>query len=215
MTGLLKHGLCSSGFLALCLFASQANAALFSSFTSTDTPISIPDYNQGAGTNYSSITVSDANLSSITDINVKLNFTSSDIHDIYCYLTFQPTGSGTISVVLMNQISPSNFGWSSLSVWLDDSATTSIQTATSVTDNGSYNPNGTLANYNGFDPNGTWRLYFSDMATGDTSTLNSWTLDITAVPEPSTWAMGVFGVCFAGFGVARSFRRWQSSKRSA
>jgi subtilisin-like proprotein convertase family protein len=215
MSSLLKHCLGSSGFLALCLFASQANAALF---TSTDTPINLPDYNQ-PGTHISQITVNDSSLWSITDINVKLNFTSTYIGDLYCSLTFQPTGSSQpITVVLMNQISASNNEWNSLTVWLDDSATTSIQTASSVTDNASYNPTGgttTLANYNGFNPNGTWTLFIDDMSSGDTSTLNSWSLDITAVPEPSTWAMGAFGVCFAGFGAARRFHRWQNSKQSA
>jgi hypothetical protein len=49
------------------------------------------------------------------------------------------------------------------------------------------------------DPNGSWTLFIADRAAANTSTLNNWSLDITAVditpvPEPVNVALG----CFAG-----------------
>lgn len=48
-----------------------------------------------------------------------------------------------------------------------------------------YTPDGgSLASFNGLNPNGTWRLFFADRSAGDLSAVSSWSLDITAVREP-------------------------------
>ncbi len=47
----------------------------------------------------------------------------------------------------------------------------------------------TLASFTGTNPNGTWTLFLADMSAGGISTLNDWTVNITTVPEPSTWAL--------------------------
>jgi hypothetical protein len=51
--------------------------------------------------------------------------------------------------------------------------------------------------FNGLDPNNTWALVLFDHSTsGIENGLVSWTLNITAVPEPVTVALGIFaGVC--------------------
>jgi len=46
----------------------------------------------------------------------------------------------------------------------------------------------------GLDPNGNWTLFVADQAAGETSTLQSWTLTITGVPEPSAALFGGLGV---------------------
>ncbi len=51
-----------------------------------------------------------------------------------------------------------------------------------------------LGLFNGQDPNGTWTLYVADMAGGYQSTLDSWGLEIEAVPEPVTSALVIFSV---------------------
>ena len=43
----------------------------------------------------------------------------------------------------------------------------------------------TLNLFNGMDPNGVWTLFISDVSSLGESTLISWGLDITTVPEPS------------------------------
>ena len=77
----------------------------------------------------------------------------------------------------------------------------------------SYTPDGgSLALFNGVDPNGTWTLFFADMAGGNTSTLNGWSLDITAVPEPINVAMVIFGGGFIAFS---AIRRYLGSRKAA
>lgn len=52
--------------------------------------------------------------------------------------------------------------------------------------------------YDGKNPNNTWTLFFADNGNGDASTLNGWSLEITAVPEPTHVALLLFGGVFAG-----------------
>jgi subtilisin-like proprotein convertase family protein len=59
-----------------------------------------------------------------------------------------------------------------------------------------------LNSFAGQNPNGTWTLYLADVSSGGHSTLNSWGLDITTVPEPS--ALGLIGL---GLGILLIHRR--------
>jgi hypothetical protein len=87
----------------------------------------------------------------------------------------------------------------------------SIQSETSGSVlSGSYNAAGTLVSFNGSVADGTWTLYFADLSSGGgTSTLDSWSLDITAVPEPGTVALGIFGALLGGLG-----RHYAAKRRS-
>ena len=59
--------------------------------------------------------------------------------------------------------------------------------------------------FGGVNPNGAWTLFFADVsAGGGTSTLNSWSLEITALPEPVNVALGIFGGVFLVVILARS-----------
>lgn len=42
----------------------------------------------------------------------------------------------------------------------------------------------TFSTFTGADPNGTWTLFIADMEGGGVSTLQSWELELTVVPEP-------------------------------
>jgi len=64
---------------------------------------------------------------------------------------------------------------------------------------------GFQSTFNGQNPNDTWTLFFADTVSGDTTTLNGWSLDITAVPEPINVALGIFGVVLVGAGVIRQY----------
>ena len=63
-----------------------------------------------------------------------------------------------------------------------------------------------LSSFNGLDPNGSWTLFLADMSGGDQSTLASWSLEISIVPEPTTVALMVFGVAGLGVWVSRRLR---------
>ena len=77
--------------------------------------------------------------------------------------------------------------------------------------NGTFQPVGTLANFNGEDAVGTWSLLFSDIASNGPLGLHSFSLtvetDMSAVPEPST--IFLFGSGLAGLAV------WRYKKRTA
>lgn len=70
-----------------------------------------------------------------------------------------------------------------------------------------------LGKYAGSAPSGSWTIFFADLAAGSVSTLNSFEIDIVAVPEPITIALGIFGAAFG----AVQFWSWRkaSSLRSA
>lgn len=128
--------------------------------------------------------------------------------------------NGTL-VTLMNQpgVGVNGFGASGagMNITLEDSgaANGSIQNETggSVL-SGTYNAAGSLSGFNDSAADGTWTLFFADLSSGGgTSTLNSWTLGITAVPEPVTLALGGFTVLLlAGLGLVRAGRTLFATK---
>ena len=67
-------------------------------------------------------------------------------------------------------------------------------------------PNTFASQFNGTNPNGTWSLYIVDdtpNSGGETGSITGWSLDITAVPEPSTWALLIAGTAALIFFVRR------------
>jgi subtilisin-like proprotein convertase family protein len=62
--------------------------------------------------------------------------------------------------------------------------------------------------------NGTWTLYFADVASGGgNETLNSWTLNLAVVPEPVTLALGLFAAMLLALAGIKHF--WQPRKGEA
>ena len=57
----------------------------------------------------------------------------------------------------------------------------------------------------------SWTLFFADLSPGDTSTLNTFSLDITAVPEPVNVALVIFGGLLAVWSAVR----WRRDSASA
>jgi len=150
----------------------------------------------------------------VSGLTVNLNISGGYNGDLYAYL-MAPNGT---AVVLLNQpgVSDSNpFGASGagMNITLQDATSVhgSIQSETSGSVlSGSYNAAGTLVSFNGSVADGTWTLYFADLSSGGgTSTLDSWSLDITAVPEPGSVALGIFGALLGGLG-----RHYAAKRRS-
>lgn len=146
----------------------------------------------------------------VSGLTVGLNISGGYNGDLYAYLV---APNGTL-VVLLNQpgVSGSNpFGASGagMNITLQDATSVngSIQSETSGSVlSGSYNAAGTLVSFNGSVADGTWTLYFADLSSGGgTSTLNSWSLNIEAVPEPVNVALGIFGGLLGGLGLVRHY----------
>ncbi len=159
----------------------------------------IPD-NTSAGAGYS-INFAAGGLS-ISDISITLNLSGGYNGDIYAYLSH-----GSQIAVLLNQItgSPNSSGFN---ITLIEGTGNPIQTATGTAGSPlsdiNYTANQDLSVFNNTDPNGAWTLFFADQSPGDTSTLNSFNVTITAVPEPVNVALGIFGGLMGLLALARS-----------
>jgi len=172
--------------------------------------MAIPDGNPSGIT--SSLNISGAG-SSLSDITMTLNLSGGYNGDLYGYLSY----NGTL-VTLLNRVGTGAggsiqqvFGFSTAgfnNIALNDAGTGgNIHNVANPVSGISYTPDGgSLASFNGSNPNGTWTLFFADMGAGNTSTLQGWSLDITAVPEPVNEAIAIFGAGLLGMGVLRSCR---------
>jgi subtilisin-like proprotein convertase family protein len=203
-------------FLGLMLSMGILNvrAALFSSG-----PLNalIPDNN--ANGYLSTITVS-GQANQLQTLSVNLNVSGGYNGDLYAYL-LGPNGQLTVLLNRAGSGGGNSYGYSDtgFNLTLSDGGVTGLHNYQS--NGGSLNGDGqltgswqpdsggwTFANrYGGMDPNGTWSLFFADQSQGSQSTLEGWSLDITAVPEPITTALSVFGMGMMAVALMRYWRR--------
>ena len=211
--------------------SSQATVYLYNSATDGGfSATAIPDNNySGAAFNANVVSGSWA----ITDVKVGLNITGGYNGDLFGYLIH---GAGY--TVLLNRVgrgtgSDYGFSTSGMNIFLHDSATLNgnIHGVSSPVSGQEYIADGRtvlpfvgpsslfdapgvanpLASFNGLTPNGTWTLFLADMSGGGVSTLAGWSLEITAVPEPVTVALGIFGGLFGIVQCVRYIRRRTSA----
>jgi subtilisin-like proprotein convertase family protein len=143
-------------------------------------------------------TVSDFSAGSlVTGLTLELNV-SGGYNGSFVISLQAPNGT---SVSLLNQPgatggNPFGYGGSGLNLTLSDAALNAIQSIPETPGavvTGTYQAADSLATLYGSAANGNWTLYFADVnAGGGNPTLNSFSLDITAVPEPVNLALGVF-----------------------
>ncbi len=165
---------------------------------SNTTPISIPT--SGAASPYpSEINVSGL-FGTITDVNVTLNgFTHSWPDDVDILLV-GPEGQ---NLILLSDVG-SYYSVTGLTLTLDDSAADSLPDTLAQLTSGTYQPTncyewddpfpspapapstaGTLATFNGTNPNGTWSLYVVDDSNVDGGSISGgWSLEITTAGAP-------------------------------
>jgi subtilisin-like proprotein convertase family protein len=164
----------------------------------------------------------------ITNVQVNLNITGGFNGDLYAYLA-GPVGQ---FAVLLNRVGLSSgnaFGYFDagfnitldssgsnihnyqsgsytlsggqlISTWAPDGRNISPLSSPSAFDSASTAAN--LASFNNTSPNGTWTLFLADLSGGGQSTLVSWGMTISTVPEPQAWAMVA-----SGAGMLLAFRR--------
>ncbi|MEI6193070.1 MAG: hypothetical protein WCS42_01935 [Verrucomicrobiota bacterium] len=145
--------------------------------------------------------------SSLSSFTVTLNLSGGYNNGLYAYLVH-----GGTTVTLLNQpgYAVNGFGatGAGMNITLQDGSTDhgSIQSEISGSVlSGTYNAANSLSGFSG-DPNGAWSLYFSDtLAGGGDATLQGWSLNITAVPEPVNVALAIFGGVLGVWSVSR---RW-------
>ena len=202
--------------LGLCLALSAINAhATLDTFTDT-VGLAIPDGN----VNGLSRTLNVSGVGYVESLTVTLDVSGGYNGALYAYLSYNGT-----KAVLLNRVGRTSSGESSTygdTGFLVTLGGTGNDIHNYQTFSYSLNGNGQLTGnwqadgrnvnpvtvvntdaqtagldgFNGFDPNGTWTIFFSDVvSSGDPSTLNSWSLEITSftpVPEPTDWALGFF-----------------------
>lgn len=171
----------------------------------------IPDNDDAGYTDTHNVSV--VGITQIESVTVDLSFTGGWNGDLYAYLVHN---SGI--AVLLNRPGRSagasfGAGSSGMIVTLDDNASADIHTAIRMSGGsvaGIFQPDGRttdplhvldtdsrparLSSFTGLDASGAWTLFVADQAAGDTSTLQSWSLTVTGVPEPSTASLILFGM---------------------
>ena len=150
------------------------------------------------------------NSDPVLGVSVGLSISGGYNGDLYAYLV---APNGTV-VVLMNQPgtapfgSPASgfgdggtapgYGAGTVNSFMLTASGTGIQTVDGTPGQaltGSYMASGLLGSLiTALSPaNGNWKLFFADLSSGGgTSTLNSWTLNLTVVPEPVLLSLILF-----------------------
>jgi subtilisin-like proprotein convertase family protein len=177
---------------------SFSNGGSGMNYSVTDSGLSqvIPD-NNPSGVGYS-INFANTGLS-VNNISVTLNLSGGYNGDIYAYLSH----GSQISTLLNNNPAVSGSGFN---ITLVEGTGNPIPTGGSgILTGSSYTAYTDLATFNSTDPNGNWTLFFADLNPGDTSTLNSFSIALTAVPEPITIALPIFGGLMITTWIVRRF----------
>ena len=150
------------------------------------------------------------------DVSVILNISGGYNGDLYGYLVYND-GTSAKTEILLNRVGGGSGSLVASTAGFGGGATTdfaSLKTAgvtladgrsnpgiqtTAAAAGQSYSSDGSSLNttFTGMAGNGTWTLFLADMSAGDQSTLVSWGLDISVVPEPVTYALGIFGGAMA------------------
>jgi gliding motility-associated-like protein len=147
---------------------------------STDVPIAIPDgiFFAGPGDPVSSTTqVTD--VSEITDVNVTINVSHTWGDDLLITLT----SPGGTDVVLSNRNGGN--GTQYVNTVFDSGATNPISGG-SGNFTGTFTPDEDLSILNGETAAGDWLLTVQDFVSGDTGSIDSWSIEICGVPLPDT-----------------------------
>ncbi|MEP2776552.1 MAG: proprotein convertase P-domain-containing protein [Luteolibacter sp.] len=210
-------------FFILCvLFPVAANAAS-TTFTQTwNISTAIPDNDDVGFTDMR--TVSAPEITEIESMTVNLTLSGGWNGDLFAYLVHDSGFSVLLNRVGKDSANPDGAGSSGLNITFSEGASSDVHTTiplTGIMVSGNYQPDGRttdplfvdsgdartamLGSFTGLDANGIWTLFIADQAAGDTSTLESWSLSITGVPEPTTALLG-------GLGMLLLFRRKKSSR---
>lgn len=139
----------------------------------------------------------------ITHVTVNLVFSDGWNGDLYVYLVHNNTMAILLNRVGRETILPDGSASTGINVTLDDNAPTNVHTQAPADGpyTGTYSSDGrtadpdevtsadpryaTLSDFTGDSPVGEWTLFVADLGFGNQSTLESWSMAITAIPEPT------------------------------
>jgi subtilisin-like proprotein convertase family protein len=167
--------------------------------------LAVPD-NDAVGAS-SAITLTAPGLDRIESVTMQLEIDGGWNGDLYGYLVHD----GKLAVLLnrpgKSLANPGGSGSSGMNVTFSDLAAGDIHLTLpdSGVPTGFFRPDGRLTDplatldtdartallsvFTNENPNGVWTLFLADQGPGDTAILKSWSLAVTAVPEPSAALM--------------------------
>lgn len=173
-----------------------------------------------------------SSIDRIGDLNVSLRVSGGFNGDLYGYLSHDSGFSVLLNRVGRTSTDQLGYGDAGFDVLFDDSAVNGdIHTyrlklsgnTTFIPVTGTWAPDARTADpatvtsgdprtafLNSFytaDPSGKWTLFLADLSPGGSSTLVSWGLEITQIPEPSQVALLLAG----GFMLLFATQRWRKS----
>jgi subtilisin-like proprotein convertase family protein len=156
-------------------------------------------------------TVSSADIpadNTVVDLTVSLNISGGYNADMVAYLE-SPNGTEITLLDRPGLAGGNPFGnqGAGFNVTLSDAAAGGITAATGTPGQvvtGTYDAVGSLSAVDGSGADGTWTLFLANLGTGSGSpTLNSFSLNLTVVPEPVNVALPAFGTLLALLRVVR------------
>jgi subtilisin-like proprotein convertase family protein len=196
--------------LLLCLLCQLGTASAVTWSSTYGVGTTIPD-NDSVGVS-DTRTVSGSGISGIEIVTVTLEFSGGWNGDLYAYVQHDSGFSVLLNRPGRTLAAPDGSSTSGLNIVFDDTAPTEIHTAIPMIGGlviGTFQPDGritdplvvlntdprpaTLASFNTLSADGGWTLFVADQSPGNTSTLQSWTLTITGIPEPGTVALSGLG----------------------
>lgn len=176
--------------------------------------------------------ISEPSSLTISDLRVTLNISGGYNGDLYAYLTHGSSFAVLLNRVGVGQTQGDAFGYADAGMTVTFATSGNhanihwyggggIPTGTFLPDGRAVDPLSTPAQLEGastganftsalgIDPNGNWTLFVADVsAGGGLSTVTSWGLQITAVPEPTQASLFVgILLLIIGLGYPRSTRR--------
>lgn len=170
----------------------------------------IPDFDDPG---YSSLqTFSTTGITGIQSISVGLIFAGGWNGDLYVYLVHESAISILLNRAGRSLANMDGASSSGMTITLNDLAALDVHTALPFTGapSGTFQPDGRITDpydtldtdsrpamlsvFNGQSADGNWTLFVADQAAGEESTLTSWSLSITGVPEPTTALLGSLGL---------------------
>ena len=140
----------------------------------------------------------------IETLVVSMELTGGWNGDLYAHLAHDSGFAVLLNRIGRSAINTVGSGTSGLQAVFDDSAAFDIHLAQPVSGavSGTYQPdartahpefvtedsprNAFLAGFAGLNPEGRWTLFVADLSPGGTTTLTSWSLRLTTVPEPGS-----------------------------
>jgi subtilisin-like proprotein convertase family protein len=133
--------------------------------------------------------VSSTNIFGYGDNGLDVTFSDSAANDIHFYqtLSYNLNGNGQLT-----------------GTWQPDGENINPLSDPSSFDDALQNQTALLDSFDGQNPNDTWTLFLADLSEGGTAQLDSWSLNVTTVPEPAETCLFVCGLLLL---VARQHRR--------